>query len=307
MSLFSPMAEQTLPAANGMDASPDIPGRNITERNWITMESLNKLVEEYSGVLLTSLWHILLALVIFLVGRRLIDALLNRISLLGDKYSHLDCGLRKFIYSMVKVGLWALLIYLIAYFIGVPTASFVAVIGSIGVTVGLALQGSLSNFASGVLLLFLHPFRVGDYIQVGEHKGTVTDIGLFYTCILTLENRTVSIPNGSLAGGNIINWSANKTNLLIIPISISYGSDIQKAIDVLTEVMNRREKVLNKEQTCVVVDSLGESSIGLQLRCWVALENYFDEQRAITRAAKEALDAAGVKIPFNQLDVHIIP
>lgn len=271
------------------------------------MENLTKLVEEYSGVLLTSLWHILLALVIFLVGRRLIDAFLDRIALLGDKYSHLDCGLRKFIYSMIKVGLWALLIYLIAYFLGVPTASFVAVIGSIGVTVGLALQGSLSNFASGVLLLFLHPFRVGDYIQVGEHKGTVTDIGLFYTCILTLENRIVNIPNGSLAGGNIINWSAKKTNLLIIPISISYHADIQKAVDTLIEVMNRREKVIDKDKTSVLVQELGESSVNLSMRCWVKNEDYWEEQWAINRAAKEALDAAGVGIPFNQLDVHIIP
>lgn len=271
------------------------------------MDNLTKLIDQYSDILLSSLWHILLALVLFFVGRRLIDALLNRIAALGDKHSHLDYGLRKFLHSLMKVGLWALLIYLIAYFIGVPTASFIAVLGSIGVTVGLALQGSLSNFAGGVLLLFLHPFRVGDFIEAGGIKGTVTDIGLFYTCLRTVENRIINIPNGTLAGGNIINWHANDTNLLILPISISYHADIQKAVDTLTEVMNRREKVIDKDKTCVLVQELGESSVNLSMRCWVKNEDYWEEQWAINRAAKEALDAAGVEIPFNQLDVHIIP
>lgn len=272
-----------------------------------TMETVTEYIDKYSHLLLPALGRILLALVIFFVGRRLIDALLRRIAMLGERFSSLDYGLRKFILSLVKVGLWALLIYLIAYFIGVPTATFIALIGSVGVTVGLALQGSLSNFASGVLLLFLHPFRVGDFIETGSILGKVTDIGLFYTTIQTLGGLTVSIPNGTLAGGNITNWDTTGTIRLDIPVSISYKADIQAATDILVAAANRREKVIDKEKTSVFVSKLGESGIELKLLCWINNEDYWSELSAITKAAKEALDEAGIEIPYNQMDVHIIP
>ena len=144
-----------------------------------SLTALQKFVKTASPVVLSALWHIALAFVIFFVGRWLIDRFLSRVALLDNK-TRIDPGVAKFVRSLVRVGLWALLIYIIADFLGVPTASFVALLGSVGVTVGLALQGSLSNFAGGLIIMFLHPFKTGDYIKTAaDIEGTFTEIGLF--------------------------------------------------------------------------------------------------------------------------------
>lgn len=270
------------------------------------MEDVKKLIDQISPSLLSALWHIVVAIVIFFVGRRLINALLRKMEAL-DSHSHIDPGLRKFLRSLLKVGLWALLIYLVAYFLGIPTATFVALLGSVGVTIGLALQGSLSNFAGGVLLLFLHPFRIGDYIKISDEiQGSVEDIGLFYTSITTADNRVITVPNGSLSNGNIINYSACPTRRIDVTVGISYTADMQKAIEVLTAMLRTREKVVRKEDATVYVDKLDASSVNLGVRCWVARADYWDELWAINRAVKETLDENGIEIPFNQLDVHVV-
>lgn len=270
------------------------------------MEKFTMLLDQISPALLTALWHIIVAIVIFLVGRRLINALLRNMEKL-DSHARIDLGLQKFLRSLVKVALWGLLIYLVAYFLGVPTATFVALFGSIGVTIGLALQGSLSNFAGGILLLFLHPFRVGNYIKVSEEiQGTVNDIGLFYTSITTPDNRVITVPNGALSNGNIINYSACTTRRIDITTGISYAADLQKAITLLTEMLRAREKVIRKEDIIVYVDKLDSSSVNLGLRCWVNSSDYWNELWAINQQVKTTLDQNGIEIPFNQLDVHLV-
>lgn len=270
------------------------------------MEKITALIEQISPALLTGLWHIIVALVVFFVGRRLINKLLRNLEKL-DSHTKLDVGLRKFLRSLLKVALWALLIYLVADFLGIPTATFIALLGSIGVTIGLALQGSLSNFAGGVLLLFLHPFRVGDYIKVSEEiQGTVNDIGLFYTSMTTADNRVITVPNGSLSNGNIINYSSCPTRRIDITVGIGYGADVQKAIAVLTQLLKSHEKVLRKEDAVVYVSQLDASSVNLGLRCWVNRSDYFEELWALNREVKEVLDRNDIEIPFNQLDVHLV-
>lgn len=270
------------------------------------MEHLTALIEQYSPVLLSALWHIIVAVLAFFIGRRLINWLLARIEKM-DQRSPIDVGLKKFLRSLIKVLLWALLIYLVAYFLGIPTATFVALLGSIGVTIGLALQGSLSNFAGGVLLLLLHPFRVGNYIRVSDEvQGTVNDIGLFYTRITTADNRCITIPNGALSNGNVTNYNACATRRVDTSVGISYTADADKAIALLTNMLKNREKVIRKDDCIVFIKNLGESSVDLELRCWVNSEDYWNELWAINRQIKAVLDENSIEIPYNQLDVHVV-
>ena len=271
-----------------------------------SLTALQKFVKTASPVVLSALWHIALALVIFFVGRWLIDRFLSRVALLDNK-TRIDPGVAKFVRSLVRVGLWALLIYIIADFLGVPTASFVALLGSIGVTVGLALQGSLSNFAGGLIIMFLHPFKTGDYIKTAaEIEGTVTEIGLFYTTLRMADNKIITIPNGSLSGGNITNYNVLPVRRLSTTVGIAYEADAGRAIELLTELIHSRKPLVNPEKALVYIKELGESSVVVGLHYWVKTADYWDEAWSINRAIKETLDANGIAIPFNQLDVHVI-
>ena len=252
------------------------------------------------------MWHIALAIVIFFAGRWLIDHFLARVALLDNK-TRLDPGLCKFVRSLTRVALWALLIYLIADFLGIPTASFVALLGSVGVTVGLALQGSLSNFAGGLLIMFLHPFKTGYYIKTAtDIEGTVVEIGLFFTTLRMVDNKIITLPNGSLSGGNITNYNTLPLRRLSTSVGISYEADMERAIAVLTKMLLARERLVEPENALVYVKELGDSSVVLGLHYWVKTADYWDEAWSINRAVKETLDENGIPIPYNQLDVHLV-
>ena len=261
-----------------------------------SLTAIQKFIKTASPVVLNALWHIALALVIFFVGRWLIEKFLSRVALLDNK-TKIDPGVAKFVRSLVRVALWALLIYFIADFLGVPTASFVALLGSIGVTVGLALQGSLSNFAGGLILMFLHPFKTGDYIKTASDiEGTVVEIGLFFTTLRMADNKIITIPNGNLSAGNIINYNVLPVRRLSTTVGIAYEADTARAIELL----------VNPEKALVYVKELGDSSVVLGLHYWVKTDDYWDEAWSINQAIKDVLDQNGIAIPFNQLDVHVI-
>lgn len=206
-----------------------------------SLTAIQKFIKTASPVVLNALWHIALALVIFFVGRWLIEKFLSRVALLDNK-TKIDPGVAKFVRSLVRVALWALLIYFIADFLGVPTASFVALLGSIGVTVGLALQGSLSNFAGGLILMFLHPFKTGDYIKtVSDIEGTVVEIGLFFTTLRMADNKIITIPNGNLSAGNIINYNVLPVRRLSTTVGIAYEANTARAIELLTALIKSRQ------------------------------------------------------------------
>ena len=279
---------------------PDVP--DIQE----SLTAIQKFIKTASPVVLNALWHIALALVIFFVGRWLIEKFLNRVALLDNK-TKIDPGVAKFVRSLVRVALWALLIYFIADFLGVPTASFVALLGSIGVTVGLALQGSLSNFAGGLILMFLHPFKTGDYIKTASDiEGTVVEIGLFFTTLRMADNKIITIPNGSLSAGNIINYNVLPVRRLSTTVGIAYEADSARAIELLTALIKSRKPLVNPEKALVYVKELGDSSVVLGLHYWVKTADYWDEAWSINQAIKDVLDQNGIAIPFNQLDVHVI-
>lgn len=271
-----------------------------------SLTAIQKFIKTASPVVLNALWHIALALVIFFVGRWLIEKFLSRVALLDNK-TKIDPGVAKFVRSLVRVGLWALLIYFIADFLGVPTASFVALLGSIGVTVGLALQGSLSNFAGGLILMFLHPFKTGDYIKTASDiEGTVVEIGLFFTTLRMADNKIITIPNGNLSAGNIINYNVLPVRRLSTTVGIAYEADTARAIELLTALIKSRKPLVNPEKALVYVKELGDSSVVLGLHYWVKTDDYWDEAWSINQAIKDVLDQNGIAIPFNQLDVHVI-
>ena len=271
-----------------------------------SLTAIQKFIKTASPVVLNALWHIALALVIFFVGRWLIEKFLSRVALLDNK-TKIDPGVAKFVRSLVRVALWALLIYFIADFLGVPTASFVALLGSIGVTVGLALQGSLSNFAGGLILMFLRPFKTGDYIKTASDiEGTVVEIGLFFTTLRMADNKIITIPNGSLSAGNIINYNVLPVRRLSTTVGIAYEADTARAIELLTALIKSRKPLVNPEKALVYVKELGDSSVVLGLHYWVKTDDYWDEAWSINQAIKDVLDQNGIAIPFNQLDVHVI-
>lgn len=271
-----------------------------------SLTAIQKFIKTASPVVLNALWHIALALVIFFVGRWLIEKFLSRVALLDNK-TKIDPGVAKFVRSLVRVALWALLIYFIADFLGVPTASFVALLGSIGVTVGLALQGSLSNFAGGLILMFLRPFKTGDYIKTASDiEGTVVEIGLFFTTLRMADNKIITIPNGNLSAGNIINYNVLPVRRLSTTVGIAYEADTARAIELLTALIKSRKPLVNPEKALVYVKELGDSSVVLGLHYWVKTDDYWDEAWSINQAIKDVLDQNGIAIPFNQLDVHVI-
>lgn len=189
---------------------------------------------------------------------------------------------------------------------GVDAASIVALLGSAGVAIGLAVQGSLSNLAGGVLILVLKPFKVGDYIveSATGKEGTVTEIQIFYTKLLTGDNRTVVLPNGSLANNSLVNVTAQEARRMDIRVSVSYKADLRLAKSVLMQVLTEDTAVLKDRDMLVFVDELGSSAVELGVRCWFKREDFWAGKWRVTENCKLALDEAGVEIPYNQLDVH---
>ncbi len=249
--------------------------------------------------------RVLLALLVFLIGAQLIK-LAGKILRKSMKRGNADVGVIQFLDSFIRITLYVLLIFFIASGFGLDAASVVALLGSAGVALGLAVQGSLSNFAGGVLILLLKPFKVGDYIIAGNgNEGTVVEIQIFYTKLTTADNRLVVIPNGELSNSSMINASAMPKRRIDIPVGISYQADIRQAKEVLLGILEKDEKVLQDEDRKVFVDNLGDSAVILNVRCYAASEDFWETKWRLTENIKYALDGAGISIPYNQLDVHL--
>lgn len=268
--------------------------------------------ETYTGILLRKLFDgslfiikkIIIVLLIWLIGKKLIKIMLNFLSRTFDK-AHMDISLSKFLLSLSRFLLYAVLAVSIIGAIGIETTSLVTLIGSLGLTVGLSLQGSLSNFAGGVLILLFKPFKVGDYIVACGCEGTVQVIDLLYTRLATVDNKTVTLPNGTLANSNITNVASEPVRRVDVSIGVSYDTDLKKAKSVLETVIRSNKNVLTDHDIMVFVDALGDSSITLTTRCWTASENYWPTVWALRENFKEAFDENGISIPFPQMDVHV--
>lgn len=249
--------------------------------------------------------RILLSVVVFFIGVQVIK-LLRRILKKSLHRAKADVGVVQFLDSLAKAVLYVILIFTIASGFGVDAASIVALLGSAGVAVGLAIQGSLSNFAGGVLILLLKPFKVGDYIKEDNsgNEGTVSEIQLFYTKLATPDNRIIVLPNGTLANTSMTNVTEAPTRRLDIYVGIAYDSSIKQAREVLIGMLQADAATLKDMEMRVFVDELAESSVRLGIRCWVKKEDYWETKWRLTEETKYVLDGAGISIPFPQMDVH---
>ncbi len=277
----------------------------ILENPQVDPTAIQKFLEELPDKLLRFGVKVLIAALVFIIGMQLIK-LVRRIVHSSMERHNTDVGVRQFADSFLKYALYILLIFLVASGFGINVASMVALLGSAGVTIGLALQGSLSNLAGGVLILLLKPFRVGDYIieSSGKNEGTVKAIQIFYTTLETMDKNIVMVPNGSLSGSSVTNYSCNPKRRMLATVGISYSSDIRLAKEVIQKVLAEESRVLQDEPKQVFVDELGDSAVVLGVRCSFRNEDYWEGKWAVTENIKLALDEAGVQIPFPQLDVH---
>ena len=248
--------------------------------------------------------RILLAIVVLIIGLIIIKRLTRVFRNVMGKRG-MDASLIPFLTTMVDILLKAMLIISVASMLGIETTSFVAVLGAAGLAVGLALQGTLANFAGGVLILVFKPYRVGHLIDAQGHLGVVKEIQIFVTIMLTPENKTVIIPNGAISNGNITNYTIEGLIRVDMDFGISYDSDIKKSRDVLMKVMQGHEKVLKEPAPFVGVKSLGDSSVNLTVRPYTHPDHYWEVYFDVYEAGKLALDEAGITIPFPQVDVHL--
>jgi len=267
-----------------------------------------KQLEVYLGGLLPKAadfcMRLVLAIIVLLIGLRVIKWVRKVVRKFLEK-ANVEKGVLQFLDSLLNVVLFAVLILAIAGKFGIDTTSVIALAGSIGVTIGLALQGSLSNFAGGIMILVLKPFRVGDYIVQGSEEGTVSEIQMFYTHLLTVDNRKIIIPNGSLVNNSIVNVSAQDKRQLDMNFGISYNSDLKLAKELLHKMIAEEARVMEGEPTMVVVSDLADSAVMLKVRFWVKPENYWGAKFDFTEKVKYVFDENKIEIPFNQLDVTI--
>ena len=249
---------------------------------------------------------VILAFVVFLIGAKVIKWLVKLLTKSMTK-ANAEQGVITFVGSVLRYALYFVLILVILSQFGVTASSVIAVLGSAGLTLGLALQGSLSNFAGGVLILLLKPFVVGDYIieNTDNQEGTVTEITIFYTKLLTIDNKAIMIPNGTLSNSSIVNVTAMDKRRLDLRLNVAYDTDIAKTKDILTKVVLCDEAVLKEEDKNVFVSDFMDGYMVLGTRCWLNKEDYWVARWRIMENIKLAFDKEGVSFAFPQLEVNV--
>lgn len=265
-----------------------------------------KLLKAAPQSLLDLLIRVVFCIVAFLIGSRIIS-FIRKLTGNALKRANASKEAKQFLDSSLKVGLYAFLIFQIAVKLGIDATTIATVIGSATVTIGLAFQGSLKNCIGGILIMLLHPFRVGDYIIEDNHKneGTVSEITIFYTKLATIDNKIILLPNGALADTSITNVTNEDNRRVELKVGISYQSDIRKAKSVITSLIEANEKILKDKEYSIFVDDLGDSSVVLGMRFWTRTEDFWPVRWAMLEEIKYAFDENGIGIPFPQMDVHL--
>ncbi len=221
------------------------------------------------------------------------------------KSDRVDETLVGFLSEMVRYAVLTVVIIAVLNRFGVETTSLIAVLGAASLAIGLALQGTLSNVAAGVMLLVFRPFRIGHYVEVAGHAGTVKNLALFTTELTTPDNVQIIIPNASVWGASVVNYSHHATRRLVITLGIAYGDDIDHAFATIRKVLDAENRMLGDPEPQIVVGELADSSVNIYVRIWLNADDYWPVKFDLTKAFKEALDAAGISIPFPQRDVHL--
>lgn len=265
---------------------------------------INALIKTGQEVMTTFGIKILAAIAILVIGRwvaKLLVHLLKR----GMERSKLDVMLASFVANMTYAALMVFVALAAINQVGIQTTSFVAIIGAAGLAVGLALQGSLANFAAGVLLILFRPYKVGDYVEGAGKDGTVKDVQIFTTTLLTPDNKTIIVPNGQMMNGVITNYSTNDTRRVDLVAGVAYGDDLDKVREVLNEIVTGDERVLAEPPPRIAVHELADSSVNFIVRPWVKTSDYWAVYWDMTEQIKKRFDDKGISIPFPQRDVHL--
>jgi len=283
--------------------------QEVTDATQEAVKQVNQLtqyVQDSIPGLITFGLKVLAALVAFFIGR-LVIRWIRKIVRRSFERSGADKGVEQFVDSLLKYGLYALLVFSLISSLGFDTTSVAAVLASGGVAIGLALQGSLSNFAGGVLILLLKPFVVGDYIieDTNGKEGTVKEIQIFYTKLTTIDNKTIVIPNGMLTNNSITNATAKDERQLDLRVGISYDADIRQAKSVIENLLIKDECIIKNEQINVFVHELADNAVVLGIRAWVKNEEYWETRWRLLEEIKLLLDENGIEIPYPQMTVHM--
>lgn len=251
-------------------------------------------------------WRIVLALVALIVGK-LIIRLILRMMRRSKLIQKMEDGAEHFLIYFTQIALNILLILSIVGILGVPMSSMVAVLAAAGAAIGLALQGALSNFAGGLMILIFHPFRLDDFVEVAGNAGTVIDIGVFYTTLRMPDNKVATVPNGTVMAQPIVNYTANDTRRLELAFPVAYGTDQEKVRRVLLETAKKHKLVLKDPKPFATLKSNEASALNFILRVWVKGSDYWTVNFDLMEAINKAFIREGIKIPFQQVDVHMIP
>ena len=268
------------------------------------MDQINSYSEKAINLIFEYAPQFLLALILLVFGLWIIKWTTKGMRLSMEKASA-NPTLIPFVTHLLSWGLKILLIISVASMIGIATTSFVAVIGAAGLAIGLALQGSLSNFAGGVLILVNKPYSIGDFIEAQGHMGTVKEIQIFNTILISIDNKRIIIPNGALSNGSIVNFSIEGTRRVDMVFGISYDSDIAKAKEVLMDLLLADTRVFKDPAPMIAVSELADSSVNLIVRPWCNASDYWGIYWNMMEKGKLELEAAGITIPFPQRDVHL--
>lgn len=267
----------------------------------LTTEDATKYLDEF---IIPFAINIAMAIVIYIVGKIVVSILVNLLGKLMAK-SKYDQMLIDFLKSIIRAVLMLFVIIAALDQLGVDTTSLAAILAAAGLAIGLSLQGSLSNFAAGVMLLVFRPFKAGDFVEAGGAAGVVKSIGIFTSVMTTGDNKEIIIPNGAIYGGNIINYSAKDTRRVDMVFGIGYGDDLKKAKTILEEMVTQDPRILQDPAPQVAVSELGDSSVNFVVRPWAATSDFWGVKFDFTEAVKLRFDQEGISIPFPQMDVHV--
>ena len=268
-------------------------------------------MESESFMNVQSLWlfkdvpRIVIALIVLWIGLKIIKLIIKAMRKMMER-RNVEVSLQSFLLSMTDIALKVMVVIAILGMIGIETTSFIAVLGAAGLAVGMALQGTLQNFAGGVIILLLKPFRVGDYIESAGVQGTVKNIQIFNTIVETPDKKMVIAPNTDLATKTLVNYSRSENRRVDIKVGIAYGESVDNARNALLELAKSYPLVVDDPAPAVVVTALADSAVSLELRVWAKNADYWDTFFYLNQAVYDKLNEKGISIPFNQMDVHII-
>lgn len=252
----------------------------------------------------TALIRIIFAAITLIIGSFIIKFIMNRLPGRKCKYD-VDPTVSTFLNSFFSIALWIILLVCIVAILGVPMASVVAAIASAGLAIGLALQGSLSNLAGGIMILLFRPYSVGNFVETSGVSGTVISVGIFYTELRTGDNKHITIPNGTMMNSTITNYSREKVRRVDIDFLISYDNDTDSACELIEKIISENELISPDPEPFVKLTALGDSSVTITVRVWTSSNNFFTVKHGLIHDVRRAFDQAGITIPYQQIDVHM--